>query len=168
MPMPTIYLDTNILSVLYYRGRDIGGEYHREMTVDWWVHEREHFKLVCSNATELELRQGKYSGQEKAVAACRRLPYLPITGEVRQYVALLRRRGIVPLEKPGDAMQLAVATMYDVDYLLTWNYAHLANLETQSKLEALNEMYNRRSPLLVSPETIPKVRLGQSILRKPK
>jgi hypothetical protein len=130
------------------------------MTIDWWVHEREHFALVSSSATEVELRQGKYSGQERAVAACRRLPYLPITSEVRQYFGILRRHGIVPLEKPGDAMQLALATIHDVEYLLTWNYAHLANHETQSKLEELNEKYDRRSPLLVSPETIPKVRLG--------
>jgi hypothetical protein len=168
MAQPTVYLDTNILSVLYYRGRDLGGQYHREITVDWWVQEREHFRLVCSSATEIELRQGRYPGQDKAVAACRRLPYLPITGEVRQYAGLLGRQGIVPVEKPGDAMQLALATIHHVDYLLTWNYAHLANVGTQSKLEALNVRHGHRSPLLVSPETIPKVQLGQSILRKPR
>lgn len=119
MPKPTIYLDTNILSVLYYRGRDLGGEYHREMAIDWWIHERDQFSLVCSYATELELRQGKYSGQPKAIAACRRLPYLPITGAVREYVDLIRRHGIVPAEKPGDAIQLVIATVHNVDYLLT-------------------------------------------------
>jgi len=166
MLKPTVYLDTNILSVLYYRGRDLGGQYHSATTLEWWNHEREYFSLVSSHATEVELRQGAYRGQDKAVAACRRLPYLPINGEVRRYIDLVREQGVVPIDKPGDAVQLAVATVHQVDYLLTWNYAHLANFETQSKLEKLNARSDLRSPVLVSPETIPKARLGQAIRRR--
>jgi hypothetical protein len=34
---------------------------------------------------------------------------------------------IVPETKPGDAVQMAVAAAHEMDYLLSWNYAHLAN-----------------------------------------
>jgi hypothetical protein len=63
-------------------------------------------------------------------------------------------------------MHLAVAAAHEVDYLLTWNYAHLANPVTQGKAERLLEGRRLRTPLLVSPESIPQVRLGQQIRRR--
>jgi hypothetical protein len=62
---------------------------------------------------------------------------------------------------------MAVATAHGVDYLLTWNYAHLANPVAQEKLASLCGRRQVACPLLVSPETIPQVRLGQTI-RRPK
>ena len=74
--------------------------------------------------------------------------------------------GVVPPNKPGDAVQLAFATVHKIDYLLTWNYAHLANLDTQRKLESFCRKQGWRAPFLVSPETIPRQSLGQTIRRK--
>jgi len=67
---------------------------------------------------------------------------------------------------PADALQLALAAGHQADYLLTWNYAHLANPVTQAKSERLLLKWQWRSPLLVSPESIPQVRLNQTIRRK--
>jgi hypothetical protein len=50
-------------------------------------------------------------------------------------------------------------------YLLTWNYAHLANPIAQAHLDTACRQAGWRAPLLVSPETIPRVALGQSIKR---
>jgi hypothetical protein len=66
----------------------------------------------------------------------------------------------------GDALQMAVSTAHEVDYLLTWNYAHLANPIAQARLEAICGSLDLRAPLLVSPETIPQARFGQDIRRR--
>ena len=63
-------------------------------------------------------------------------------------------------------MQLALATVHGVDYLLSWNYAHLIKWETQTKLSEINKSLGYRTPLLMTPDTIPKVGLGQEIKRK--
>ena len=73
---------------------------------------------------------------------------------------------LIPETKPGDALQMAVSAAHEVDYLLTWNYAHLANPIAQERLEAICGKLDLRAPLLVSPETIPQVRFGQSIRRR--
>jgi hypothetical protein len=62
-------------------------------------------------------------------------------------------------------LQMAVSTAHGVDYLLTWIYAHLANPLAQERLEAICHEFKLRAPLLVSPETIPQVRFGQSVRR---
>ena len=63
-------------------------------------------------------------------------------------------------------MQMAVSAGHEVDYLLTWNYAHLANPVTQERLGAVCRQPGFSvGPWLVSPETIPQVRFGQDIHR---
>ena len=61
---------------------------------------------------------------------------------------------------------MAVAAAHEMDYLLTWNYAHLANPIAQERLREVCKRRKLRVPLLVSPESIPHVRLGQSIWRR--
>jgi len=86
------------------------------------------------------------------------------------YLAPGRCNGIddrlIPDTKLGDALQMAVSAAHEMDYLLTWNYAHLANPIAQGRLEAICRSLKLRAPLLVSPETIPQVRLGQAIRRR--
>jgi hypothetical protein len=136
------------------------------VTQDWWDVERKSFRVLASVFTEGELRQGVYAGQERAIKLVRRLPYLPFTGAVQECSEVYLDEGVIPAEYPGDAIQLAFATVHEVDYLLTWNYAHLANLYTQRKPRDLNERQGWRTPFLVSPETIPRAALGQEIRRK--
>ena len=69
-------------------------------------------------------------------------------------------------EKPGDAVQMAIRGVHGVDYLLSWNYAHLVNPIAQAQLERVCRQLSIRAPLLVSPESIPKVALGQDLRRQ--
>ena len=98
----------------------------------------------------------------------RKLPFLSITKKTLELAAKLVELHAVPPEKPGDAAQMAVCAAHGIDYLLSWNYAHLVNPIAQKQLESICANLSMRPPLLVSPESIPKVTLGQSIRRKPK
>jgi hypothetical protein len=166
MKKPTIYLDTNIVSALLYDGTEIGTISRRIVTRDWWDSEQPHFSVWASSLTELELAQGVYRAQPDCLRFVRRLKYVPITKEIRSLAAELLSAGIIPDSKPGDALQLALAAGHQFDYLLTWNYAHLANPVTQAKLERLLLKSQWHSPLLVSPESIPQLRFNQMIRRK--
>jgi hypothetical protein len=135
-------------------------------TRDWWDTERQHVTLWVSDVTDDELEAGSYPRQVEALAMARRLRYLPMLREVYEFAELLVTENVVPMSKPGDALQMAVAAVHGVDYLLTWNYAHLANPVAQRQLERCCREANLRCPLLVSPETIPKSALGQTLRRK--
>jgi hypothetical protein len=49
----------------------------------------------------------------------RRRRYLPISSKTRQVAALLVDQRVVPPEKPGDALQMAVCVVHGIDYLLS-------------------------------------------------
>jgi len=90
----------------------------------------------------------------------------PMIGQAKRVLDELLQSRIIPETKPGDALQMAISAAHEVDYLLTWNYAHLANPVAQERLEEICRSQGLRAPLLVSPETIPQVRFGQTILRR--
>jgi hypothetical protein len=163
---PTVYLDTNILSVLCYQGVNISAIYQQMATREWWDTERRWFLVYASSFTEDELMQGSYRAQQKALKLVRRLPYLPFLAAIRECAESYLEKSIIPKERPGDAVQLAFATVHRIDYPLTWNYAHLANLDTQRRFRELHAREGRRTPFVVTPETIPHVSLGQAIRRK--
>lgn len=163
---PTVYLDTTILSSYWYEGSDILALGRRITTREWWDTERSHFALWVSSVTEDELEAGSYPRQADALAMSQGLRFLPMIVEAREFAGQLMRKHVVPNSKPGDALQMAIAAVHSVDYLLTWNYAHLANPLAQAQLETACHGAGWRAPLLVSPETIPRISLGQTIKRK--
>lgn len=167
MKKPTLYLDTNIISTLYYDGADINGLARRMATRDWWDTERRGFEVFASIVTEQELEEGVYGHQAECLRLVRRLKYVPITGEVRRLATVFLNQRLVPPNKPGDAAQLAVAVGHRMDYLLTWNYAHLANPATQARGEAIVAILGLRMSWLVSPDSIPRTSLGQTLRRPP-
>ena len=163
---PSVYLDSNVFSYLHYGGGDVMIVAKRIMTRDWWDNERRYFRLFSSVMTMKELEAGLYRAQEAAIAENRRLVFLVPTMKVKTMAHLYLDNDLTPPNKSGDAFQLAFASCHGIDYLLSWNHAHLAKPETQTKLFGINKRFGYRTPLLVTPETIPKARLGQDIKRK--
>ena len=166
MIRPTVYVDTNIISALHYRGTDPLVLKLRLATREWWEHERPFFKLVASQAVEDELAAGIHPSKERALAEVRKLPYLAGIAAVQDVFTKLLATHVVPAAAQVDALQLAFATVYSVDYLLSWNRAHLVSEETQGKLARFRAVFGLRTPLVVSPESIPKAALGEDIRRR--
>ena len=167
MKKPTVYLDTSVISACWHEAMDVFLLARHFNTRDWWDKERELFEVFASAVTEDELAAGSFRRQSECLKMARRLRYLPITGEVTLWSQRLLDERLIPKEKPRDALQLALAIVHQMDYLLTWNYAHLANPVAQAKVVELCRKESLRPPSLVSPESMPKSWLGQAI-RRPK
>jgi hypothetical protein len=163
---PTVYLDTNIFSAYWYEGGDVSAAARRFHTREWWALERRHFALRLSVTTINELESGKFRRQAACLKMANGLRRLSMTQAAKDLLDELLRSRLIPETKPGDALQMAVSTAHAVDYLLTWNYAHLANPVAQERLDTICEGLSLRAPLLVSPETIPQVRFGQTVRRR--
>jgi hypothetical protein len=165
MHKPSVYLDTSIISAFWYEAADVSMLARRLHTREWWDMERQHFDLWASAFGETELRAGTFRRQSECLKMVRRLKYLPYSTEVRDLIQEIVRRGIVPPTKPVDAAHLATAAVHGIDYLLTWNYAHMANPVVQQRLEEVCNELSLVAPLMVSPESVPQVRFGKSIRR---
>ena len=63
----------------------------------------------------------------------------------------------MPSGARNDAVHLAFATVHEVDYLLTWNCAHLANAQVRRKLQKVNALLKLASPTICTPEELMEV-----------
>ena len=163
---PTVYLDTSIISAYWFEGADVAMLARRLHTREWWELEKPHFALWTSAFGEAELRAGAFARQPDCLKMVQRLRYLSVTVAVPQLIEEIMRRKLVPPNKTGDAAHLAIAAADSIDFLLTWNYAHMANPIVQARFDTLCAAKGLVAPLLVSPESMPQVRFGQSIRRK--
>ena len=166
MKKPSVYLDTNIISAYCYSGSDVTALARRASTREWWEQERQHFSIWVSATTIDELRDGRFRRQAECVRMANRIRSLPSTQLARELFDDIVAARVIPDTKLGDALQMAISAAHSVDYLLTWNYAHLANPISQRELESICRTHGLDVPLLVSPESIPQWRFGQTIRRR--
>jgi hypothetical protein len=61
-------------------------------------------------------------------------------------------RGIFHRKFIADALHVAFASFYKIDYLVTWNFGHLANVRKQARIRLFNTAAGFFSPVIVTPE----------------
>jgi predicted nucleic acid-binding protein len=150
----SVYIETSILSALVDERDHPISQAQRLMTEDWWVHQRRNFDLFSSEAVLAELEQAEFPGQEKAVACLQDLALLAVTPEVEGVAAIYQQNLLMPRGDMGDAMHLAFACVYELDYLLTWNCGHLANTNKVAHILAINRRLGLLTPTLLTPEML--------------
>lgn len=57
----------------------------------------------------------------------------------------------MPKDHQGDALHLAYASYYKIDFLLTWNCNHLANANKKQHIRILNTRLNLHLPEIITP-----------------
>ena len=63
---------------------------------------------------------------------------LEMTGEVIALSQKYLDAGILPKRAVEDAKHAAIATVYEMDALISWNLSHLANLQKMEKINGIN------------------------------
>ena len=58
---------------------------------------------------------------------------------------------VMPKSLIGDAIHLAYASFYDIQYLLTWNCNHLANANKRKHIIAINNRIGLSTPEIITP-----------------
>ncbi|MEK6690400.1 MAG: hypothetical protein AABY78_03740 [Nitrospirota bacterium] len=79
---------------------------------------------------------------------------LMINEEVVELAEKYISEGIFPAEKIEDAIHAAVATIFEIDALISWNLKHLANLKKMEMINGINmkEGYSKRLELITPME----------------
>jgi len=61
-------------------------------------------------------------------------------------------RGIFHRKFIADALHVAIASYHKIDYLVTWNFGHLANVRRQARIRLFNTAAGFYVPMIVTPE----------------
>ena len=128
MPTQSIYIETTIPSL--YTGRPsprLVEAARQQLTRDWWDNERDAYRLATSQTVHDECAKGNRRMAEKRLEFLRGIPLLRLIEPVGDIAKELIERQVIPAKASRDAIHIAVASVHQIDYLLTWNCKHLAN-----------------------------------------
>ncbi len=145
----TVYLDTSIPSYLFDKREST--KTYIEITKAWWEQERHNFDIWISQETITELSQGNYPNQQEILECVSQFQVLQPVPQIAKIVQVYLDNYLMPRVLKGDALHLAYASFYKMDFLLTWNCNHLANANKKQHISIINTRLKLFTPELVTP-----------------
>ena len=150
--METIYIETTIVSYLVANpSRDLILTAHQEITRDWWWDARGHYRCVTSEEVIREVSLGDPAMSHRRVEALSGIAVLRVDDAGRALAKELVQERLLPPTAISDALHAAVASLHNVDYLLTWNCRHLANPHLQKRLRTFMAGHKLVLPEICTP-----------------
>lgn len=151
---PTVYLETTIISYLTAEpSRDMVTAGHQQITHEWWNNYRQDFELFISQLVVKEIRAGNPVMATKRLALIHDLKALAMTETALNLAQSLIAGGPLPQKAADDALHIALAAVYEMDYLLSWNCKHITNLFIQKDLAKILARQGFRLPTIGDPES---------------
>ncbi|MDK2412827.1 type II toxin-antitoxin system VapC family toxin [Aphanizomenon sp. PH219] len=135
----SLYLDTSIIGYLTIRpSTNLITTSNSVITQNWWDTRRQNFTLYISEVVLEELARGDQEIATKRLDLISELPLLALNEAVEELAQQFLTKSNLPPKASDDALHIALATVYKVDYLLTWNCKHIANAQIQKKLSQIS------------------------------
>lgn len=146
------YIDTSILGYLTARAtKNLIIAANIEITRDWWESRRNDFALYISQVVLDEVAKGDAQIAIKRLELIQNLPLLELNQDVKNLAAQFLLKSNLPPKASSDATHIAIATVYGLDYLLTWNCKHIANAQIQKKLSKISTEFGYELPIICTP-----------------
>jgi hypothetical protein len=151
---PKIYLETSVVSYLASRpSRDLIVAANQQITLEWWQVHRQNFDLFISQLVVQEASAGDEHAAEQR-QAIGDIPLLTLNEEAVAFAEKLVREGPMPRKAVEDALHIAVAALNGMDYLLTWNFKHIANATMRYKIERICRLTGYEPPIICTPQEL--------------
>lgn len=155
MNSPRIYIETSVISYLTARSsRDLLVAARQEATREWWERRATAFQPLISGLVIEESSAGDSEAALKRLEICLPLPRLTIDAACEQLAERLISTGAVPATEQEDALHIALATLSKVDFIATWNFAHLVGPVAKYRLQSAIERLGYAPPILATPEEL--------------
>ena len=144
----SIYLETSVVGAYL----DNGEPFRRDLTIRWWEHEMSEYRAVISPLVVRELERVPEPHRTGYLKLAAPLEQVELTEEATILAEGYISRAIFHRKYIGDALHVALASVHKIDYLVTWNFGHLANVRRQARIRLFNTAAGFFSPVIVTPE----------------
>jgi predicted nucleic acid-binding protein len=152
--MASVYLETSFVSACVTDLTDAASIYRRQISTEWWETQAARHSLYVSPEVVAELSHHAFPRRREALAMIRDVQSLSIDEDVRGLAHLLIREKVMPAPLAGDALHVAIATVHGMEYMLTWNVRHLANIRILAHLRIICRRAGFLPPSIVTPDLL--------------
>ncbi len=144
----SLYLETSVVGAYL----DNGDPFRRDLTIRWFEHELSEYQVYSSILVQRELERIDEPHRTGYLKIIKPLENLELSEEVAILAEGYISRGIFHRKFMADAIHVALASYHKIDYLVTWNFGHLANVRKQARIRLFNTAAGFFSPVIVTPE----------------
>ncbi|MCF7837917.1 MAG: type II toxin-antitoxin system VapC family toxin [Candidatus Marinimicrobia bacterium] len=150
-----IYIETSVISNLCARpSRDLIVAANQEITREWWERDRGRYDCYVSALVLDEASSGDVCAAAKRRAVIAELKELAMDAATVGVARELLIRTRLPKRVTDDLAHIATAAVYGMDYLLTWNCAHIANPHWQPRVAAVLRELGYDGPMICTPQAL--------------
>ncbi len=148
----TVYIETSILGYLTARPtNNLILAANTKLTQDWWETSRYEFTLYASELVQDEAAQGDGEIAAQRLSLLEPIAFLELTEAAIALAQVFLTESNLPAKAANDTLHMALATVYGLDYLLTWNCKHMANAQIQKKLAQISGQLGYELPVICTP-----------------
>lgn len=144
----SLYLETSVVGAYL----DNGDPFRRDLTIRWWEHELAEYDAFSSVLVQREIERIAEPHRSGYLNLIKPLAKLELAEEVAILAEGYIERGIFQRKYIADAIHVALASFHKIDYLVTWNFGHIANVRKQARLKMFNNSAGFFAPTIVTPE----------------
>jgi predicted nucleic acid-binding protein len=154
---PSVYVETSVVSYLTSRpSRDVVVVARQQVTQTWWNSAQGQCELFTSPLVIEEASVGDAKYAEARLKLVEKLTVLDINDQARQIANRLLEADIVPSNAAADALHIGIAVAHGINFLITWNFRHLANAKIRSRVDAECTALGFRPTLICTCEQLPE------------
>ncbi len=151
--MPTVYIETSIVSYLRQRpSSQVVMAARQLLTHQWWNDERRNYELVTSQFVLDESAAGDPVLAAERLQSLDSIPLLPRDAQIGVIAGEIMSRAILPSKALVDALHIAMVAHHGIDYLLTWNCKHIANAKILPRIYEVLTDLGYSAPIICTPE----------------
>jgi hypothetical protein len=161
MNKPKIYLESSVISFEAARdSKNIHTIVKQHFTHEFWA-TLDKYDVFISDAVLREIELGDTQAAMRRISLVKDFICLSRTAEVDLIIEHLLHEKALPEKAWLDAAHVAIAAVHRIEYLLTWNMAHLANLITRHKIIDVIRGFSYSCPVILTPEELLSIKNDQ-------
>lgn len=152
---PKVYVESSVWSYLAARpSRDAVTAGRQVITRRWWESERGKYNLMVSELVEAECERADPQLAVRRRELLEEVALFPVDERLMGLARLLVVPGAIPETAVPDAVHIAAAVIEEREYLLTWNFRHIANVRIRREVERILAKHGYTKTTICTPEEL--------------
>lgn len=151
MKRETLYFDTSVMSAYY----DERAKERQEATIKFWENVLPNYKVYISEITIKELEDTRSDTlRKKFKGLIKSFKVLKINKRIRDLANAYVGKGVFQEKYLNDALHVAVASVHEISYVVSWNFEHLVKVKTRKSVNLVNILEGYKEIEIISPQEL--------------
>ncbi len=146
-----LYLDTSVPNFLFAED----AKEKQKITEKLFSRDvRKQYKFYVSGVVIREIEKAPSEKKKLLMDTLHNIEVIEFTEEAEQLAQKYLSKGALPKKSEEDARHVAIATVNNMDAVVSWNFKHLVNLRRIKSVNLVNEEMGYKHIEIISPEEV--------------